>query len=105
MFRDAYVVRDQKSYDGFVGWFVRTHLKKDVKLKGFKKIFSYFKKPETKVYDEMTLADKKKINSLLAEKSSCRKYCSAGAIEMPVGHKLAKKMARRNRGFGQKCFM
>lgn len=103
MFRDAYVVRDQKSYDGFVGWFARTHFKKD--LKGFKRILGCFKKSETKVYEEMTLADKRKFNKLLAEKSSCRKYSSAGAIEMPAGHKLARKIKRRSKGFGSKCYV
>lgn len=48
--------------------------------------------------------DRKLFNKQLAQASS-RKYASSGHILRPAGSKLSRKLARRNKGFGQKCYI
>jgi|GEM_PF-3294175 len=52
----------------------------------------------------ISIKNQKLFNHQLAQSSS-RKYGSSGHIPMPAGHKLKRKLMRRNKGFGQKCYM
>ena len=77
-----------KGYDRFVSIFLRGLGEKGVDL-------------DSAV---ISIEDQKLFNHQIAQSSS-RKYGSLGHIPMPAGHKLKRKLMRRNKGFGQKCYM
>ena len=77
-----------KGYDRFVSIFLRGLGEKGVDLDSC----------------VISIEDQKLFNKQLAQ-SSPRKFASSGHIPMPAGHKLKRKLLRRRKGFGQKCYI